>query len=85
MKCPLLLVRISLYCDNTLLASDSYEGIRYERASYLVKPDIQLPSHPISAGCGTLKIRMDKLGSVARKYATKIQAIDMRLYLTVDF
>lgn len=74
-----------LYCSNSLISSDFYEGIRYQNVSYLVKPSISKPNHPIPNGCSRLKIRLNKAGSLSRQYFTRITDITLRMYMTADF
>lgn len=76
---------VELYCDNTLIGRDQYEGIRHQNVSYLVKPQILKPNHPIPGKCEKVKIRLLKLGSLSRKFYTRITDINLRLYLSSNF
>ncbi|MCF6436385.1 MULTISPECIES: hypothetical protein [Pseudoalteromonas] len=76
---------VSVYCNDVVVESDTSYGLRYERSSYVVKPQIRVANHPIPAGCESVKVRMDKLGSLARMYFTDIASIDLRLYMTNKF
>ncbi len=78
-------ITTELYCGNSLISNDFYEGIRYQNVSYLVKPSIVKPNHPIPQGCSRLKIRLLKAGSLSRQYFTRITDIQLRMYLTADF
>ncbi|WP_105166989.1 hypothetical protein [Pseudoalteromonas sp. T1lg23B] len=76
---------VSVYCNDVLVESDTGYGIRLDRSSYVVKPQFRVENHAIPAGCETVKVRMDKLGSLARMYYTDIESIDLRLYMTNKF
>lgn len=76
---------VTVYCNNVEVESDTAYGLRYERASYIVKPQFRIENHSIAAGCESVKVRMEKLGSIARMYFTDIENIDLRLYMTTKF
>ncbi|KID54545.1 hypothetical protein JF50_21685 [Pseudoalteromonas luteoviolacea] len=78
-------MKVSVYCNDEVVQTDSSYGIRHDRSSYVVKPQIRVENHPINAGCETVKVRMDKVGSLARMYYTDIASIDLRLYVTSKF
>lgn len=78
-------ITTELYCANSLISSDFYEGIRYQQVSYLVKPQIVKPRHPIPNGCSRLKIRLNKAGSLSRQYFTRVININLRMYMTADW
>lgn len=79
------IMKLSLLCDDKLIAEDTYEGVRYNRVSYLIKPFISLQNHPVSGGCKKLKIRLDKIGSFTKKFYTRIDKINISVYITQDF
>lgn len=76
---------VTVYCNDVEVDSDTAYGVRYDRASYVVKPQFRIENYPIAAGCESVKVRMDKLGSIARMYFTDIKNIDLRLYMTNKF
>lgn len=78
-------VSIFVSCQDTLIASDSYFGIRYDYKSYAVKPQIVKESVNIPQGCNEVTIRLEKLGTLPRMYYTNIENIDIRFYLLARF
>ncbi|ATC96222.1 hypothetical protein [Pseudoalteromonas tunicata] len=78
-------MKVAVFCNNTIVANDTSYGVRYEHASYLVKPQIHVDSYPIPDGCESIKIRMEKQGNLSRMYFTNIMDIDVRLYITNKF
>lgn len=78
-------MKVIVYCNDIALASDLSYGVRYERASYIVKPQIRSERQAIPQGCDNVKIRMEKQGNLSRMYFTNIEKIDVRLYITNKF
>lgn len=78
-------MEVIVYCNDTALVNDLSYGVRYERSSYIVKPQIHREHLAIPQGCENIKIRMEKQGNLARMYFTKIEKIDVRLYITSKF
>ncbi len=77
-------MKVSIYCDNTLISDDFDYGMRLNNTSYIVKPNIRKMKHPIPDGCGMVKLRLEKVGSLSRKFYTKITDISIRVFLTND-